>query len=269
MASLTLRLAVLNLANKHDHPDWPLRKEIIAAEFRRRQVDYALLQEVRCEPGAPDMASELAEELGLQCSLSIAQYYDPLTMEPVDRVTSVWEGVAVLSAERPRFAGTLNLKKPALSEDNNLRVTQRVDIPSSSSQSGGHSGSGGGGGLALFNVHFSTDPIELQSNLRETLVWMRQRPLHCLCAGDMNALPPAISPLFAREKYVDVWTALHPNEPGFTFSSVLPLKRIDYVWVPEQLVKSVIAVELMFSQPVDGIYASDHLGLYVELELEK
>ncbi|MBU7024417.1 MAG: hypothetical protein HXS40_09655, partial [Theionarchaea archaeon] len=62
--------------------------------------------------------------------------------------------------------------------------------------------------------------------------------------------------------------ALHPGENGYTYpSDPAPTKRIDYVWVDKGLVNSVKGIETILADPQGGIYASDHLGLFVTLSV--
>lgn len=259
---MKFQVIVLNLANCDNDPNWPARKEIIRAELDRLQVDAALLQEVRYDPvrcGPLDMGSELAAALDMQCNLAIAQYYDPITLEPTDHVTTVWEGLAILTKTRPTTDTYLNLDKPILSQDKNHRISQRVDLS-----------------LSLINLHFSTDPLELAENVQQTvnwldlldpINWLNVDPPHCVFAGDFNASPPTVSALLSTTNLIDAWHAWDPTDRGYTFPSSKPTDRIDYLWIDPKLVPKLSNIQLLFAQPVNGIYASDHLGILAEFDL--
>lgn len=107
--------------------------------------------------------------------------------------------------------------------------------------------------------------------------------------GDLNAGPDAASIRFLTGKqslagtsvrYDDAWAVAHPDEPGHTFSPRNPLvragqmslergRRIDYVMTrsgPHGSLLDVADCRLVFDQPVDGVWASDHFGVLADLE---
>ncbi len=106
--------------------------------------------------------------------------------------------------------------------------------------------------------------------------------------GDLNADPRAASIRFltgrqalagASVRYEDAWEAVHPDEPGHTFSPRNPLvragqmplergRRIDYVLIRSGSHGPLLDVadcRLIFDEPVDGIWASDHFGVLADL----
>ena len=121
----------------------------------------------------------------------------------------------------------------------------------------------------------------------EELVAGRDR--HVILAGDFDAPPDAASIRFwtGRQSlegvsvcYQDAWEVAHPGEAGHTFSPRNPLvtagemalergRRIDYVMArcgvhgPRL---DVAGCELVFDQPVGGVWASDHFGVLADLE---
>jgi len=113
---------------------------------------------------------------------------------------------------------------------------------------------------------------------------------HVVLAGDFDDPPDAASIRFwtGRQsldggsiRYEDAWEAMHPGEPGHTFSPRNPLvragemplergRRIDYVMVRCGVhgpTLDVAACALAFDQPVGGVWASDHFGLVADLEV--
>lgn len=110
---------------------------------------------------------------------------------------------------------------------------------------------------------------------------------HVVLAGDFDAVPEAASMRFWTGKqsldgmsvgYQDTWAALHPDDPGATFTPLNPLRsrswnprppeRIDYVLVRCGAIGptlDIAACELAFDGPIDGVWASDHFGVVADL----
>jgi endonuclease/exonuclease/phosphatase family metal-dependent hydrolase len=107
--------------------------------------------------------------------------------------------------------------------------------------------------------------------------------------GDLNADPDAASIRFltgrqsldgTSVRYEDAWAATHPGEAGHTFSprnalvraGQMPLergRRIDYVMTRSGAHGPLLDVadcRLIFDQPVDGVWASDHFGVLADLQ---
>jgi endonuclease/exonuclease/phosphatase family metal-dependent hydrolase len=115
-----------------------------------------------------------------------------------------------------------------------------------------------------------------------------ERDLHVVLAGDLDATPDAASVRFWRGRqslggmsvcYRDAWEATHGSAAGETFTPDNPLmqdpdwpfRRIDYVLVRcADLGGPTLFVarsDRLFQQPVDGVWASDHFGVWAELQL--
>jgi endonuclease/exonuclease/phosphatase family metal-dependent hydrolase len=113
---------------------------------------------------------------------------------------------------------------------------------------------------------------------------------HVVLASDLNASPGSASVRFWRGLqslgetsvcYQDAWESAHPGEPGHTFTPRNPLvaggemplelgRRIDYVMVrcvEHGPTLAVTACELIFEEPVDGVWASDHFGVVADLAI--
>ena len=110
---------------------------------------------------------------------------------------------------------------------------------------------------------------------------------HVVVAGDFDATPDSASVRLwtGRQSldgmsvhYQDAWTAMHPDEPGHTFTPRNPLRsdawkprpgrRIDYILVrcgTHGATLDIAACELAFDQPLDGVWASDHFGVFADL----
>ena len=115
-------------------------------------------------------------------------------------------------------------------------------------------------------------------------------PRQVVLAGDLDATPEASSIRFLRGLqslegmsvcYRDAWEAIHPGEPGHTFTPRNPLvleetdvrvelsRRIDHILVrcdERGPTLRVVDCALAFDEPSDGVWASDHFGLVADLE---
>ena len=82
--------------------------------------------------------------------------------------------------------------------------------------------------------------------------------------------------------YRDAWETIHPDEAGHTFALRNPLmmedsdvvqersRRIDYIFVRADEhgpTLEITACDLLFEEPVDGVWATDHFGLVAELKV--
>jgi endonuclease/exonuclease/phosphatase family metal-dependent hydrolase len=114
-----------------------------------------------------------------------------------------------------------------------------------------------------------------------------ERELHVVLACDLSSDPDAANVRFITGRqsldgtsvcYRDAWESAHPGERGETSKTDNPLvadwdwpfKRLDYVFVrcgehggPTLEIK---ACDVVFDQPVDGVWASDHFGVVADLE---
>jgi endonuclease/exonuclease/phosphatase family metal-dependent hydrolase len=111
---------------------------------------------------------------------------------------------------------------------------------------------------------------------------------HVVLAGDFTSDPEAANVRFVSGRqsldgtsvcYRDAWESVHPGEPGETFTPDNPLvadwdwpfRRLDYVFVRcgehGGPTLEITACERIFDRPVGGVWASDHFGVYADLEL--
>lgn len=116
------------------------------------------------------------------------------------------------------------------------------------------------------------------------------RALHVVVAGDFDDGPDTASIRFwtGRQSlqrysvaYRDAWEAVHPGEPGHTFTPADPLvragemsleqgRRIDHILVrcgPHGPTLDVADCRLAFDTPIDGVWASDHFGVVADLRV--
>jgi endonuclease/exonuclease/phosphatase family metal-dependent hydrolase len=112
------------------------------------------------------------------------------------------------------------------------------------------------------------------------------RARHVILTADLDADPESASARFWTGRqalggmsvcYRDAWESVHPGEPGHTFTPETPImigrdwpfRRIDYVFVRcgehEGPTLEITSCERIFDRPLEGVWASDHLGLCVDL----
>lgn len=153
-------------------------------------------------------------------------------------------------------------------------------------------------GPLLFVNHFPSWQLDFEQERQVQAVaaarfideLIGERALHVVVAGDLDADPNAGSIRFwtGREAlggtsvcYRDAWESAHPEEPGHTFTPRNPLmspavrdwpfRRIDYIFVRcgrhSGSTLDVASCELVFNEPIGGVWASDHFGVMAELTL--
>jgi endonuclease/exonuclease/phosphatase family metal-dependent hydrolase len=109
---------------------------------------------------------------------------------------------------------------------------------------------------------------------------------HVVLAGDLDADPEAGSVRFwtghralsgTSVCYRDAWESAHPGQPGHTFTPRnglmrdhdWPFRRIDYLMVRcGEHGGPTLAIEacgLAFAEPINGVWASDHFGVFADL----
>jgi endonuclease/exonuclease/phosphatase family metal-dependent hydrolase len=114
------------------------------------------------------------------------------------------------------------------------------------------------------------------------------RARHVIVAADLDADPESAGARFWSGRqalsgtsvcYRDAWESTHPGEPGHTFTPENPImigrdwpfRRIDYVFVRcgehEGPTLEITSCERLFDEPIDGVWASDHFGLRVDLSV--
>jgi endonuclease/exonuclease/phosphatase family metal-dependent hydrolase len=114
------------------------------------------------------------------------------------------------------------------------------------------------------------------------------RARHVILATDLDADPESASARFWSGRqalggtsvcYRDAWESAHPSEPGHTFTPENPImigrdwpfRRIDYVFIRcgehEGPTLEITSCERSFDRPIDGVWASDHFGLCVDLRV--
>ena len=247
------------------HRDWPARRRILRDGFAALSPDVALLQEVVVTDGG-DQARDLfpdgysvhhqpgRSDDGVGASIMSRWPMEVILEVGLDDGPVSWIGsLAVARVHGPKPIGEVLVAhhkptwKPAAEAE---RERQAV--------------------TAAEHV--------------ERIAAEADRPV--ILAGDLDAPPEAASIRFltGRQslggrsvKYHDAWAVTHPDRPGHTYTPENGIRsdawrprsgeRIDYVMVRGgshggQL--DVVGCELAFDRAVDGVWASDHIGVVAD-----
>jgi endonuclease/exonuclease/phosphatase family metal-dependent hydrolase len=257
-------LRVMSLNVLHGFPKFShtaRRLTLIADEVRRRDPDLVCLQEV---PWTRDLdgASRLAELTGLN--------YAFLRANGNRRTIGFEEGVAILSRFPLKEISFVELRPRAGLFEHRVALHALAVTP--------------WGGVDVFVTHLTHGRSELNrrqgASLQAFVAATGSKP--AIVAGDFNALEDEsqISALVAQG-WVDAYRTVHPQEFGAT-CCVGNLsggpdqslgERIDYLFLVPQGGEemAVLDVQRVFDRPFrvpDGwLWASDHAGLWAEVEL--
>ena len=242
-----VRVATLNLNYREDaRGPWPERKKRIAAALRASNADVVALQAVERREGEADQAAELSAALP---RLPHAHF------EPSERsADGRRRGSAFLSRIPLESIAIVKLTPVRQTEDRSPRAVLagrfRVN----------------GATLEIFNAHLSWVPSQRERNVAELLSEARSGDGAAVLAGDFNMTPDTETANALRAAgWTDLWSALRPRDPGFTFDAAHPDRRIDYMWVRPDAVRRGRSIALVGADAPAPL--SDHLGLAASLSL--
>ena len=117
--------------------------------------------------------------------------------------------------------------------------------------------------VLFMNTHLDArrDPAEREHSAGElrTIV-AAAGALPVIMVGDFNAVPSAPSVVAVAAFLTDAWTALYPDQTGYTIPVRKPTRRIDYVWITPA---SLTPLKMW----IPSTEASDHLPIVADLQL--
>ena len=256
-----MKIVSWNIANYDEHLQWITRKNLITDEIIKADADIIVLQEIRFNKDHPSTKAtymNTAEQILAQLQ-SRNKFIDAkIITQPAMhyKPTGYWEGLSIISKNDIIETGAIFHSYIQNPEDINKRVTQYSVIVSNDLV------------FFLFNTHFSYNEMNLRSNIGEVMSYTERfagYPLVLL--GDMNATPQNENiHKLTMQGLIDIWNKLNPDIDGFTYPSSAPAKRIDHCWTNESFANKIKGIKLIGNKPdKDGIYASDHLGLIIEI----
>jgi endonuclease/exonuclease/phosphatase family metal-dependent hydrolase len=248
-----LKVMTLNInAYETKYGPWDTRKRLIGDVLRQTEPDVVALQAVRLEPGIENdrhQARQLAD--------AFPEYRHVAFQEAIKSSDGAVEGPAILSKAEIVSVDHLRLSMQPGKEDPNRRILLNVLLD--------HNGQR----IRLFNAQFSWVYDQTLLNASETLKYLDSYSEPALLVGDLNATPESYPMVKIRSsEWTDVWGKLHPKDPGYTFESGKPEKRIDYIWANQALKDKIEEIAIVAdNQDAEGIRPSDHLGLLAILNL--
>jgi endonuclease/exonuclease/phosphatase family metal-dependent hydrolase len=259
-------LRVMSLNILHGHPDFEdlaQRLDIIVDEIIAQDADIVLLQEV---PWVPELG-EAAEYLAERCGMN----YLYLRSNGGRWTIFFEEGSAILSRFELKDPSSTELDPQAAVFEHRIALHATAITP--------------WGDIDVFVTHLTDgeeaiNAAQLES-LREYVDATGSAP--AVIGGDFNAREDEAHMLALESAWIDAHAAANPGEPGFTCCidglhadpAERLEKRIDYMFLlpRSEVVVEVLSAETILDQPVrvdDGWqWASDHVGLRVELELNR
>lgn len=237
--------------------------------------DLCCLQEIRADASI-DVAVSLADALGLHLGRGDAvgaDWWSDRVGEPL-RVDSVilsrWpiDDVAVL--ELPHIEG---------SPERRAATIARIVTP--------------GGAVRVASMQLSSSPLDsaLRGRQLESLATAladHRADETILVGGDMNAEPDSdevrrfsghkTAPIIDRFVALDLWRYADPADPGWTWDRANPYvlatrepsSRIDHLLAgpnPTGQMPDVAGIRRFGEHAIGGVWASDHAGVVVDLEL--
>ena len=261
-------MKVLTLNLWHDAGPWRTRAQLIRAEIARLEPDLIGFQEV-LRGGDTDLARELVGDAGYHVEFV--------------RATGFWRD------SRLAFGNAAASRWPILARDE-LRLPDAADGETRAAIS--------------VTVDAPLGPISFTSTHLHWKLHhgaVRERQVRALCdhvrarrprggfppvmVGDFNAEPDSaeiryvtgLQSLEGRSVYfADAWRVAGDGGRGFTWSnrngyaraSFEPDRRIDYVFVGNPAARGVgrvLRCRVVGCEPVEGVFPSDHFGVFAEL----
>jgi endonuclease/exonuclease/phosphatase family metal-dependent hydrolase len=243
----TVKVVTLNLY--HDKDEWPKRRVQIVEKLRQLRPDVIALQEVLQHETLTNQAEWLAAQLDYQWHF--------VSTDPVGNPRRY--GNAILTHHPILKRGQKSLQPL---DDSRTAAFLRIDLQ--------------GRLLNVYATHLhwtdqggairSRQIADLMQYIEET-----SEDIPSLVAGDFNSTADSPELAALRERFVDVYGNRHPDADT-TSSSTLNLKyfapkRIDHVFFQRDAFAPVTATILFDHSDAQGIWASDHFGLFAELHL--
>ncbi len=244
-------MKILTLNTWQEREPWRRRWEVLLKEFPVHDADVVAFQEVFNH----EWAKEVQKKTGY-----------PFLVFPEEP-----SGLMILSRFPVGRWECLTMKTKSPTE-NYLRYALFAELHAP------------GGALMFFNTHLSWKLDEgtvREKQIDEILNFIDRTAGHhdTVIVGDFNAPPqtPEIAKMSKIGLFTDAFSKVHPVEPGLTWdnrnpyahgsSSLMPDRRIDYIWVRNagNVLGQVHSVSLAFTRPAsDGVFASDHFGVVAQ-----
>lgn len=249
---------------------WEERQPAIAAELARLGPDIALLQEVFADDDGRDQALELADRLGLHVTRTTRPEGRPQAFG--NAILSRWPIIAQEMVMLPGIEG-----RPP----NRSALLALIETPA------------GPQPVTVTHLAWQYDASPLRQAQLEVVVDLVARHLPddpatappAILGGDFNAVPESdeirrltgvSTPFHDGLVFTDCWAAVGEGD-GHTWSrdnphaaeALWPRRRLDYVfvaWPRPKPLGNPLRAELAGVAPHEGMVASDHYAVVVELD---
>jgi endonuclease/exonuclease/phosphatase family metal-dependent hydrolase len=259
---MRIRCATLNLQGL-EHEWFEKRFHVVVNGLRKLRPDIVCLQEctVRYAGAVYNQAAEIGRGIGLK-AVAFSPYGNPIEVMSPNQ-----GGIAVIS--RWPILGVRHRPLP-IGHDRppDARVALLVTLDSPH------------GAIDVVTTHLSWMPAESPLRIAQLGMvldefsaadWVSPTA-RAVLMGDLNATEdePAIE--LVCERLQDSYRSLHPDEPGYTWMRSNPMnrgwknmpnRRLDYIFCPKDV--KVRRAEVILNDPAP-VFASDHFGLFAELE---
>lgn len=227
----------------HKHGAWPQRRDRIAALLTDLQPDVVALQAVRREKAVEAGIDQARQLQALVADLRHVHF----AALAEDAAAGRGDGSAFLARAPLATHAPLPLTYYDNAEDPNRRALVAADCTPA------------GTALRIVNGHFSWVPALNRQNSDETANTLAAISGAGIFVGDLNATPESDGMRRLRATgWIDAWTQLRGQEPGYTFEADRPHSRIDYIWVSPTLAPRLRAIDVVTGGEVR---LSDHFGL--------
>ncbi|ALN58462.1 endonuclease/exonuclease/phosphatase family protein [Lysobacter enzymogenes] len=240
-----VRVLTLNLW--HDKGDWPRRRALILAEVARLKPDLIALQEVLQRPGLRNQAQDLGEALGYRVGF--------VSVDPPDAPRRY--GNAILIAGTGSDAQQRKLEPL---DDYRSAAHVRSDKADVDFYATHLHNERGGGAIRARQVASLLAFVDASAHGARTLI-----------AGDFNTEADAPELAALRARYADAFATAHPRlaaDPARASTlnpAYLPAQRIDHVFYDRRGF-AVKEARIVLNESRDGVWPSDHFGLFVRLQ---
>lgn len=261
-----LKALTLNIWNRQG--PWDRRLPLIRAGIESLEPDVIGLQEVLAMENGGNQADEIADGLG----------YHVASFPAWNIGGGLTFGNAVMSRHPIVESETFALPPPVKTESRSCGYAL-IDAPC--------------GEVPVFVTHLAWKFHEghlREAQVKEIARLVKERTpsgsFPAVLMGDFNAEPDSDEMRFLRGLtrlgeprsvyFADVWDSVGDG-PGFTYARTNPYalrarepsRRIDYIYVrgpDRQLRGEPLVAKVCFDEAVDGVYPSDHFGLYAEIQ---
>ena len=249
-----------NIANFDDHRDWDMRINHLVKEIIRLKPDIIMLQEVRYNKDryASSNSGEQILQLMQAEADSFSNYRIYTQPAMYYRGSDFWEGLSIITRYPVQDSSFKRYPIKVASMDSNQRIALYLKLSIDNED------------LLVINTHFSYHPLNSKSNIAECLDLANSfGDIPIIITGDFNSTSESQQmSRFRKSKFIDCWPLQHNQAKGYTFPSNKPERRIDYIWITQNLIDLFNSISKVGESVIkDNLFPSDHLGLFAQFSL--